>query len=379
MISNSQIDTKLEFRKITGEGYTGNITYKHLLAKLMCNPATQSCWLGECQVCEDTSSLTVILEKAFEDLDVDTITYRQWESTDRTELATHTDSTNEFIEQLIEKLQILKTHQFIHDQQTRFYYSLKENLKPGVVIAVGDFSQNYAFVIQDAAQGVHWSKSSCTLHPWVCYYRGQNGLIKTYSLLFISDHLTHDTVAVYAFQEKLIPLLKTKLEQEEIILEKIEYNFDGCSRQYKNKKNFLNLTFHEIDFGIPANCSFSATSHGKGPWDGVAGSAKREAAMESLRRPTEDQILTPMDFFNFIKEKFRNLQVEFISSEAILKLKQEVLVKRFKLAKTIKGTLGLHRFLTIPGNQTQLKVKKFGLSDCEETVSVVKMPTRPGK
>ena len=138
--------------------------------------------------------------------------------------------------------------------------------------------------------------------------------------------------------------LRTKLAEEEILLNKIEYSWDGCSKQYKNKKMFLNLAYHEVDFGIPANSSHPATSHGKDPWDGVAGCAKREAALESLRRPLDNQILTATDFFVFIREKFKNLHVEFISSQSIKSLEKEKLVERFKLAKTIKGTLGFHRF-----------------------------------
>ena len=39
--------TKQEFKLIVGEGYAGPLKYQHLLAKFMCNPATQSCWLGD--------------------------------------------------------------------------------------------------------------------------------------------------------------------------------------------------------------------------------------------------------------------------------------------------------------------------------------------
>ena len=220
-------------------------------------------------------------------------------------------------------------HMFIHDMQTKQFYEVKENLNAGEVLAVGDFSENYSFVVQDAAQGVHWSNTSCTLHPWVCYYK-ENGAIKTFTALFISDCLTHDTVSVYAFQECLIRLLKKRIN-----LTSIHYFSDGCSAQYKNKKNFLNLVHHAEDFGVPAKWSFSATSHGKGPWDGLAGSAKREAALESLRRPVDNQILTPNQFFMFIKDKFKNVEVEFISEEVIECLHSEVLAERFKLAKTI--------------------------------------------
>ena len=176
---------------------------------------------------------------------------------------------------LTDKLEVLKLHQFINKQQTKYFYSGKENLPVGKSLVVGDFSENYSFVYQDAVQGVHWSNTSCTLHPWMCYYQGQDvllpgtGKIKTYSLLFISDSLTQETVALYAFQKRFMMLLKDKLSQDEIILTDVQYFSDGCSKQYKNKKNFLNLTYHDVDFGVPAKWAFSATSHGKGSWDGV--------------------------------------------------------------------------------------------------------------
>ena len=317
------------------------------------------------------SSLKESIPEVFTEMDVDNITFKQWESTDRTELVTHNSTATEFVDMLIEKLQVLKVHQFINNQQTKYFYQVKENLPAGKVLVVGDFSENYSFVYQDAVQGVHWGKTSCTLHPWICYFTGDDGKVNTFSMLFISDCLTHETVAVYSFQKKLVMLLKEKLGQANIILSEIQYFSDGCSKQYKNKKNFLNLTYHEVDFGVPANWAFSATSHGKGPWDGIAGCAKREAALESLRRPLENQIQTARDLYDFVKVKFRALQVEFISSEQISELEEEILVERFKLAKTIKGTLGYHNFSSIPSNHKEVLVKKYSLSEEEKKVSVV--------
>ena len=183
----------------------------------------------------------------------------------------------------------------------------------------------------------------------MCYYVGQDGTQKTHTSLIICDCLTHNTVAVYSFQQNLIQQLKSKLDEEGESLKKIYYHTDGCAEQYKNLKNFKNLAAHKEDFGIEADWSFSATGHGKGPWDGLAGSAKREAALESLRRPSMEQIQTPSDFYKFVKEKFINVQVEFISEEQIQEVEKEVLVERFKTAKTIKGTKGFHSFETIPG------------------------------
>ena len=33
-----------------------------------------------------------------------------------------------------------------------------------------DFSENYSFVLQDAAKSFHWNNSQATIHPFVAYY-----------------------------------------------------------------------------------------------------------------------------------------------------------------------------------------------------------------
>ena len=382
MIDHSQIKTNPIFKELMGSeeanSYTGEVKYQHLLAQLMCNPPSIACWLGECEECEDSGNLSRSLTEKFKRLDVEQITHKQWESIDRTDLVTHTDTVDDFVEKLVDKLQTLKLHQFIHSQQTAHYYYTKENLGPGEVLVVGDFSENYSFVHQDAVQGVHWSNTSCTLHPWVCYYLGQDGTVKTHTSLMISDCLSHNTVAVYSFQENIIQQLKVKLLEEGAELKKIKYHTDGCAEQYKNLKNFKNLAEHKTDFDVEADWSFSATGHGKGPWDGLAGSAKREAALESLRRSSMNPIQTPYDFFEFVKKKFQKIQVEFISEEKIQSNEKELLSERFKSAKTIKGTRGYHSFETISGNQTELNVRQFSFSEDVKRVSITSSRGRGG-
>ena len=72
------------------------------------------------------------------------------------------------------------------------------------------------------------------------------------------------------------------------------YFSDGATAQYKNRKNFINLCHHEVDFRVPAQWHFSATSHGKGACDSLGGTVKQLAARASLQRPTDDQIMTPL-------------------------------------------------------------------------------------
>ncbi len=45
------------------------------------------------------------------------------------------------------------------------------HLKPGEVVVIANFSENYAFVLRDTAQGFHWNNAQATIHPFVAYFR----------------------------------------------------------------------------------------------------------------------------------------------------------------------------------------------------------------
>ena len=133
------------------------------------------------------------------------------------------------------------------------------------------------------------SNSQATLHPCIYYYSCDGKELQHGSLFFISECNIHDTVAVHLFQRQLVEYLKSTYG----VITKITYFSDGCAGQYKNCKNFINLCYHLEDFGVPAEWHFFATSHGKGPCDGVGGTVKRQAAKASLQRVYTDQITTP--------------------------------------------------------------------------------------
>ena len=62
-----------------------------------------------------------------------------------------------------------------------------------------------------------------------------------------SDHMTQNTIIVYAFLKNLVnDHIKTRYP----FLESICYFSDGSPAQYKNYNNFKNLLIHEKDFGM---------------------------------------------------------------------------------------------------------------------------------
>ena len=331
-------------------------TYHHCL-EIMCNPPLPTCYLGKCNTCPGIAKFKEELMVLLDENDTDQIIYKQWISTDRSTLETFCVSTDEFVDIFCEKLVLLRPHSFIASEQAAFYVRCKESLQPGVFLVTVDFSENYSFILQAAAQGFHWNNSQATLHPFVAYYVDCGELCHL-SYVIISDCLHHDTTAVYLFQKLFLAFLKSFLP-ERLQPQKIIYFSDGAASQYKNRKNFMNLCLHKDDFGISAEWHFSATSHGKGACDGLGGTVKRLAARASLQRPYNDQIMTPRQLFDWASTNVPSAHFGYCSMEDYGK-EQCTLERRFHKSHTIPGTRKLHSF--VPISNSKLRVSYYSAS-----------------
>lgn len=99
---------------------------------------------------------------------IDSVVYKQWVSVDRCTLETVT-KTDEFMEWFCKKLLLLLPHSFIATQQSFSYQDCKSALQPGELVVTADFSENYSFILQDAAHGFHRNNSQATIHSFVAY------------------------------------------------------------------------------------------------------------------------------------------------------------------------------------------------------------------
>ena len=303
----------------------------------MRNPPSPSCYLGECCTCPDVQTFKEEFIELMEKYEIDEVVFKQWVSTDRSTLETHCLTSEEFADLFCEQLEILRPHSFLAKEQAAFFVWKK-------ITVIADFSENYSFVIQDAAQGFHWNNSQSTIHPFVAYYTDGDQQHEL-SYVIISDRLYHNTVAVYTFQKCLISYLKRVLP-EQLKPKKIVYFSDGAGSQYKNRKNFINLCLHKEDFGVSAEWHFYATSHGKGACNGLGGTLKRLAARASLQRPYNDQIMTPRQLYDWAKVSIPNIHFEYSSIEDYKK-ESEKLHQRFLSSRTIPGTRKYHSFVPV--------------------------------
>lgn len=188
-----------------------------------------------------------------------------------------------------------------------------------------------------------WAQSAATtavpqatLHPFVVYYRQQDGgTLSTASHCIISDSTHHTTSAVYAFQKILLDNLKAQHPS----ITKVHYFSDGCAGQYKNCHNFINLCFHQQDFGLFAEWNLFATSHGKTACDGIGGTAKRLTLKASLQRPVTDQILNPLDMFAFCDANIHGIKFYFVPKQAIVETESFLQQRYHKPSKERRGII----------------------------------------
>ena len=75
---------------------------------------------------------------------------------------------------IVSSIDTLTTHSYTAKAQSKYLKMRKENLNENSLICLGDFAENFTFVIQDEIQSYHWSKQQATLHPIVIYYKVQN-------------------------------------------------------------------------------------------------------------------------------------------------------------------------------------------------------------
>ena len=84
-----------------------------------------------------------------------------------------------------------------------------------------------------------------------------------------------------------------------------------------------------------------ATSHDKSHCDGIGGTVKRSTALESLRRPLENQTLDVDSMMSYCKSAIPKIQFVKISKDDLNHVKA-ILEPRFQKLSTIKGTRTFH-------------------------------------
>ena len=86
----------------------------------------------------------------------------------------------------------------------------------------------------------------------------------------------------------------------------------------------LNLYLYKTDFGLEANWTFFATSHGKSHCDGIGRIVKRLTACASLQRQHSSQILTVASMLEFCQENIKDIKFCYLPKNKLQAVREEL-------------------------------------------------------
>ena len=98
--------------------------YRHCLAAMQCNPPREACFQDECSECPGSEPPKVRLHD-FDSKGIDEVEFKQWISTDRSNLETVILSVEEFVALFSEMLNKLQRRDFIARRQAQLLQGTK--------------------------------------------------------------------------------------------------------------------------------------------------------------------------------------------------------------------------------------------------------------
>ena len=73
------------------------------------------------------------------------------------------------IDLYVKPLHSMAEHSFMATWNYCQFKGARTNIKPGWLLLVNDFGQNYLCLLQNEPQGMHWEHKQVTLYPTVAY------------------------------------------------------------------------------------------------------------------------------------------------------------------------------------------------------------------
>ena len=142
---------------------------------------------------------------------------------------------------------------------------LKEQVETNDSTAVlqTDVAENCSTFWQDEVQSAHWHKNQITVFIAALWQS-----VSCASAMVVSDDRSHSRDCVIVFLEHLIK----QILNENIAA--LHIWSDGPSSQFKNRYIAATLSYLQNECSIKITWHFFASSHGKGPADGVGGTIK---------------------------------------------------------------------------------------------------------
>lgn len=313
-------------------------------ATCVLSPESESCWFGECRhnACGFTHMYPVpenaLMGKATK--------WMQWKEVNghlaKCEVEGKVQDLYDYISSKAPKF---LTHSFIKRKQAAKYETDKLEASANdsdVAVLQMDFAENYTCEAQDKVQAAHWNQTQVTLFTTVTWFRDA-----ILSHVIVSDLLRHDKTSVSVFTDHILTCLPDGVKEVRVWT-------DGPASQFKNKFVMAAMKVLADQHNVQMMWNFSATSHGKGPVDGIGGTLKRMAAERVKNR--QCIINNAYDFQKAVSGS--SIEVTLISREEIQNPENErKLATIFAGAEPIKGIADFH---FIQHAKQELITKRYG-------------------
>ncbi|XP_078659979.1 LOW QUALITY PROTEIN: uncharacterized protein LOC144904722 [Branchiostoma floridae x Branchiostoma belcheri] len=280
------------------------------------------------------------------------VKYEEWKRVEvegkKMKIVTSEVETSAFCAKFKEEVPQFRQHVVRANEQYSQLKTLKENLDQYNVAIQMDFAENYKIKNNEEIQSAYWNCDMVTLHPIVVYFKNENGELQHESTCIVSDEMGHNSATVFAILKRVVPEVKEKHPDVKFL----HYWTDSPSSQYRNKTIFSILSDHESLFGLPACWNYFEAGHGKGPCDGVGGTAKRMADEAVNRQATTIQ--DAKEFYTWAANQERSsIKYMFISKDEC-KESQTYLTEKYGSVKAIPGTMSFH---AVVGRSGEVKTR----------------------
>ena len=332
---------------------------------IVCDDSSKQCMMQFCEECKGLKKFHQLTHEMLSVGGTETpgsssadkrstqITFEQWtkekcsdhDSTERLCKRQYTDTLSSVIACIETQLEYFLFHAFIKRQQAMWFENQKLYIKVGQLLVMMDFSENFTHVSQDEIQGAFFDQTSSTLFTIMLYYC-EDGKVKSESFVIISDFKGynnskgHDKYAVSHFTKVVVEQFEAR--HPNYNLTKIMFQSDGTGQHFKQRFSLcqvLTLNFPSYD----VEWHFSATSHGKGPIDGLGGTIKRRVTEHVLGQ--RESIINTANFFKLACDTCPNINITYVpSAETISFIKSEKLEDNWKDIKSIPATQKQHFF-----------------------------------
>ena len=301
--------------------------------RCLCQEPVRECWLNQCSKCKDGAGF-----KANFTYETSSASWYVWRPASDTRLIkTLEEGTTEELAEYIRTIipQFLQ-HCFVKRHQAASYNEEREKATSGLndptdaVIQI-DFSENYTCVAQDEIQSAHWNQRQVSLFTVATWHSGV-----LHSSVVASDNIVHSKDTVIAYMDLILGDLPDSVKSVSIWS-------DGPASQFKNRYIAASIPIlkakHKLNI---IKWNFLATSHGKGPVDGIGGSVKRHVWMQVKTR--KSMVYNAATFVEAASE-MPSVSVTELQASKIEQLNISLDLKTvFEKAKPIVGIASKHLF-----------------------------------